>query len=59
MAGNIVAPRKTWYGEGIKVLHLDKQAAGREKATGLGWTFETSKPTSSDTLLSIEPHLLQ
>ena len=58
-------PRSLWQeAEGHtdrnkRLLHLDAQAAGRQRETlGLAWAFETSKPTLSDTLPPARPHLL-
>jgi hypothetical protein len=42
----------------VEVLHLDPQAAGRERLWAWNGIFETSKPTPNDTLPVIRPHPL-
>ena len=42
----------------LRALHLDLQAAGRERLWAWNGLFETSKPILSDILPPTRPHLL-
>jgi hypothetical protein len=54
---SIVAYRQTCAREGAKNTTYRSTGNRKRETLGLAWTFETSKPTSSDTLLAIRPHL--
>jgi hypothetical protein len=54
----IFYPQADMVLEEPRALHPDPQIAGRRETLGLTPVFETPKPTPTDTLPPIRPHLL-